>query len=289
MKLITRDGIRKEGEDSQDRMLKRLYGNVFGRVLLKLLTARWISRVAGAFLSTKLSCRLIPSFIRKNNIDMSQYEDETYGSYNEFFCRRIRPQLRPIDHTPEHLISPADSKLTVLPITADSRFSLKNTEYTTASMLRDPELAKQYEGGYCCIFRLSVDDYHRYCYVADGEKEDNVFLKGKLHTVNPIANDYYPIYKENSREYSVLHTEAFGDVLMMEVGALLVGKIVNHHGKASVKRGQEKGYFQFGGSTVVVLLKKDTVCIDEDLLENSRQGYETVVKFGEKIGKAIHS
>ena len=289
MKLITRDGIRKEGEDSQDRMLKRLYGNVFGRVLLKLLTARWISKVAGAFLSTKLSCRLIPSFIRKNNIDMSQYEDETYGSYNAFFCRRIRPQLRPVDCTPEHLISPADSKLTVLPITADSRFSLKNTEYTTASMLCDPELAKQYEGGYCCIFRLTVDDYHRYCYVADGEKEDNVFLKGKLHTVNPIANDYYPIYKENSREYSVLHTKAFGDVLMMEVGALLVGKIVNHHGKASVKRGQEKGYFQFGGSTVVVLLKKDTVCIDEDLLENSRQGYETVVKFGEKIGKAIHS
>ena len=289
MKQITRDGIRREGEDGQDRMLKRLYGNLFGRLLLKLLTARWISKVAGAFLSTRLSCRLIPSFIRKNNIDMSQYEDETYGSYNEFFCRRIRPELRPIDQTPEHLISPADSKLTVLPITADSRFTLKNTEYTAASMLRNPELAREYEGGYCCIFRLTVDDYHRYCYVAEGEKEDNVFLKGKLHTVNPIANDYYPIYKENSREYCVLHTKAFGDLVMMEVGALLVGKIVNHHGKASVTRGQEKGYFQFGGSTVVLLLKKDTVCLDEDLLENSRQGYETVVKFGEKIGKAIHS
>ena len=289
MKQITRDGIRREGEDGQDRMLKRLYGNLFGRLLLKLLTARWISKVAGAFLSTRLSCRLIPSFIRKNNIDMSQYEDETYGSYNEFFCRRIRPELRPIDQTPEHLISPADSKLTVLPITADSHFNLKNTEYTVASMLRNPELAKEYEGGYCCIFRLTVDDYHRYCYVADGEKEDNVFLKGKLHTVNPIANDYYPIYKENSREYSIMHTEAFGDLVMMEVGALLVGKIVNHHGKASVTRGQEKGYFQFGGSTVVLLLKKDTVCLDEDLLENSRQGYETVVKFGEKIGTAIRS
>lgn len=289
MKQITRDGIRKEGEDSQDRMLKRLYGNVFGRLLLKLITARWISKVAGAFLSTKLSCRLIPSFIRKNNIDMSQYEDETYGSYNEFFCRKIRPQLRPIDRTPDHLISPADSKLTVMPITADSRFNLKNTEYTVSSMLRNPELAKEYEGGYCCIFRLTVDDYHRYCYIADGEKEDNVFLKGKLHTVNPIANDYYPIYKENSREYTILHTKAFGDVVMMEVGALLVGKIVNHHGKASVTRGQEKGFFQFGGSTVVVLLKKNMVCLDEDLLENSRQGYETVVKFGEKIGKAIHA
>ena len=70
----------------------------------------------------------------------------------------------------------------------------------------------------------------------------------------------------------------------MEVGALLVGKIVNHHGPAPIRRGQEKGYFQFGGSTVVLLLKKDTAILDEDILENSRNGIETLVKFGEKIG-----
>lgn len=286
MKQITRDGILTEKEDGQERTIKRLYGNLFGRLVLKLLTARWISRVAGAFLSTKLSCRLIPSFIQKNNIDMSQYQQETYGSYNEFFCRRIRPEARVIDQTPEHLISPADSKLTALPIEADSRFVLKNTPYTLASMLRSPELAEAYQGGYALIFRLTVDDYHRYCYVADGEKEENVPIPGVLHTVNPIANDYYPIYKENAREYSLLHTQMFGDILMMEVGALLVGKIVNHHGKARVFKGQEKGYFQFGGSTVVVLLKKDAVRLDEDILENSRKGIETVVKIGEKIGVA---
>ena len=107
-----------------------------------------------------------------------------------------------------------------------------------------------------------------------------------LHTVNPIANDYYPIYKENSREYSILHTCAFGDILMMEVGALLVGKIVNHHEKAAVTRGQEKGYFQFGGSTVVLLVEKDRVHMDEDLLENARLNIETIVRMGEKIGCA---
>ena len=286
MKQITRDGVRTEREDGQDRMLRRLYGNVFGRLLLKLLTARWISKVAGAFLSTRLSCRLIPSFIEKNNIDMSQYMDEKYGSYNEFFCRHIRPEMRPVDTDPAHLISPADSKLTVLPITKDSRFTLKNTPYTLSAMLRSEELAERYQGGYCMIFRLTVDDYHRYCYPAEGEKEENVFLKGKLHTVNPIANDFYPIYKENCREYSVLHTEAFGDLLMMEVGALLVGKIVNHHGKATVTCGQEKGYFKFGGSTVVLLVEKGRVCPDADLLKNSLEGYETVVKLGEKIGVA---
>ena len=286
MRQITRDGVLTEKVDGQDRMLMRLYGNMPGRMLLKLLTARWISRFVGALLSTKLSCRLIPSFIRKNNIDMTQYQQETYGSYNEFFCRRIRPDARVIDQTPEHLISPCDSKLTALPITPDSCFTLKHTPYTLQSMLRSQELAETFQGGYALIFRLTVDDYHRYCYVAQGEKEENVPIPGKLHTVNPIANDFYPIYKENSREYSILHTPIFGDILMMEVGALLVGKIVNHHGKATVSRGQEKGYFQFGGSTVVLLLKKDAVQLDADILENSQKGIETVVKIGEKIGIA---
>ena len=107
-----------------------------------------------------------------------------------------------------------------------------------------------------------------------------------LHTVNPIANDRYPIYKENAREYSVLHSENFGDILMMEVGALLVGRIVNHHQRARVTRGEEKGYFQFGGSTVVLLLEAGTAKIDDDILENSRANIETVVRMGEKIGEA---
>ena len=128
--------------------------------------------------------------------------------------------------------------------------------------------------------------YHRYCYAFSGEKGENIRIPGKLHTVNPIANEFFPIYKENAREYTILHTRVFGDVIAMEVGALLVGKIVNHHGQAPIRRGQEKGYFQFGGSTVVLLLKKDTALLDEDILENSRNGIETVVKFGERIGIA---
>ena len=108
----------------------------------------------------------------------------------------------------------------------------------------------------------------------------------KLHTVNPIANDYYPIYKENSREYTTLHTQAFGDVIVMEVGALMVGKIVNHHGACTVRRGEEKGYFQFGGSTVILLLKAGAAQLDQDILDNSREGVETVVRMGEKIGQA---
>lgn len=284
MKLKYRDGRLTETEDSQERMLAVLYGTVWGRMLLKPMTAPCLSRLAGRLLSSKASCLLIKPFVRKTGIDMTQFEKTEYSSYNDFFARKIRPDARPIDQTPDHLISPCDSRLTVLKITPKASFMLKQTRYSTVSLLRNKRIAAEYAGGYALIFRLCVDDYHRYCYVADGKKTRNIRIPGVLHTVNPIANDHYPIYKENAREYSILRTAEFGDILMMEVGALLVGKIVNHHEKAFVKRGQEKGYFQFGGSTVVLLFQADTIRIDEDIMENSRQGIETRVRYGEKIG-----
>ena len=284
--IKNRSGAVVSGGDAQDRLLAALYGNPLGRMLLRPLVSPVVSKAAGAFLSSRLSVGLIRPFIRRNGIDMTQFEDTRYTSYNEFFSRKIKPEARTVDMDARHLIAPCDSKLTALRITPDQRFTLKNTVYTLESLLRDRELAARYEGGWALIFRLTVDDYHRYCYAADGEKGENVRIPGVLHTVNPIANDYYPIYKENSRERSVLSTEVFGDILMMEVGALLVGRIVNHHGAAKVKRGQEKGYFQFGGSTVVLLIEKDRAKIDPDILQNSGEGAETVVRFGERIGCA---
>lgn len=287
MKQKLRNGTLIEKQDGQEQLLSQLYGHVIGRILLKPLTAPVLSIFVGHLLSTRPSCMLIRPFIQKNNIDMTQFESVCYHSYNEFFSRKIRPDARPIDLTPKHLISPCDSKLTVLPITKHTHFMLKHTDYTVASLLKNETLAAEYTGGHILIFRLTVDDYHRYCYVSDGEKTENVHISGVLHTVNPIANDYFPIYKENAREYSILKSKEFGDILMMEVGALLVGKIVNHHEEACVVRGQEKGYFQFGGSTVVLLFKAGMIQIDEDILENSSAGIETVVRYGEKIAERL--
>jgi phosphatidylserine decarboxylase len=188
---------------------------------------------------------------------------------------------------PKHLISPCDCKLTALSIGEDTVFTLKHTPYTVSSLLKNEELAGRFRGGTALIFRLCVDDYHRYCYTVDGEKTEGVRIPGKFHTVNPIANDFFPIYKENTREYCLLDTDAFGQILVMEVGALLVGKIVNHHsGIVRVTRGTEKGYFQFGGSTIVMLLPPNAAEIDPDILEASQKGLETVVRYGEKIGIA---
>lgn len=283
MRQKTRDGVLTDMPNGQDKALSVLYGNPVGRAILKPLVAPMVSKIGGKFMSGAVSRVLIPSFIKNNHIDMSQFEEADYPSYNAFFTRKIRPGARIFDMEPTHFVSPCDSKLTVLPITADGKLTIKHTDYTVSSLLKDDALAREYYGGYAMIFRLTVDDYHRYSYPVDGEKSENTVIPGALHTVNPVANDYYPIYKENAREYCTIENDVFGKILMMEVGALMVGKIVNHHGVKTVKRGEEKGYFEFGGSTVVVLTK-NVVQLDADILKNSEENIETVVKLGEKIG-----
>lgn len=166
----TRNGIEQQTDSSQERLLTFLYDTPAGRILLKPLLRPWVSQLGGALLSSGWSRFLIPPFIRRNNIDMCQFQPQHYHSYNDFFSRKIRPEVRPIDRNPVHLISPCDSKLKVLPITSDSRFTLKHTSYSVSSLLQNKSLARRYRGGYALIFRLTVDDYHRYCYVADGIK-----------------------------------------------------------------------------------------------------------------------
>ncbi len=283
--IKTRTGEIIVTNQKQNKLLKKMYGSAVGRVFLKALTAPAVSRIAGGFMDSPPSKLLIKPFIKRSGIDTSQYIMNGFRSYNDFFTRVVKPEKRPVDFTPEHLISPCDSKLTVYKISKNSIFRIKGSRYRVRDLLQNDFLAQRYCGGYCLIFRLEVDDYHRYCYIDNGIKTDNTFIAGELHTVNPIALEKYNIYKRNSREYTVLHTEHFGDVVQVEVGAMMVGRIVNHHGECAFFRGQEKGKFEFGGSTIVMLFSKDSIVPDRDILVNSSQGIETVVKYGEKIGR----
>jgi len=282
--IKTRKGEIIVTNEKQNSLLKQLYGTAWGRCLLKVLTLPAVSAAAGAYMDSPLSKPLIKPFISKNGIDTSQYIMRDFHSYNQFFTRRIKPGMRPVDFTPGHLISPCDSKLSVYPINENSIFRIKDSHYRVRDLLNNDFLARRFEGGYCFIFRLEVDDYHRYCYIDSGTKTGNTFIKGELHTVNPIALERYNIYKRNCREYTLLHTDNFGDVAQIEVGAMLVGRICNRHEVCSFHRGAEKGRFEFGGSTVVLLFGRDSVIPDPDLLRNTAGGFETVVKFGEKIG-----
>ncbi len=280
-----RDGAVIVTNEKQNALLRRLYGSIAGRMLLKVLTLPVISKAAGAFMDSPLSKPLISGFVRKNNIDTSQYIMTGIRSYNDFFTRKIKEGMRPFDMEKSHLASPCDAKLTVYRICEKSLFRIKDSLYRVEDLVEDKILAEKYRGGLCLVFRLEVDDYHRYSYFDSGTKTGNTFIPGILHTVNPVALEHVNIYKRNSREYTILHTENFGEAVQIEVGAMLVGRIANHHEACSFTRGQEKGMFLFGGSTVVLLLERDRAVIDEDIMRNSAQGYETVVKCGEKIGR----
>ena len=279
-----RQGNPVPGDDGQDRLLEWMYGTAPGRCLVKLLIRPWVSRAAGWLLDRRISAVAVKPFISSSHIRMEDFEQRRYRSFNDFFTRQIRPGKRPVDLEPEHLIAPCDSKLTAYPIGPDSRFSVKGVAYTLGGLLRDDALAQQFLGGTLLLFRLTVGDYHRYAYVDSGFIGPEKRIQGVYHTVNPAASSRCPVYRENTREYALLESQYFGTVLQMEVGATMVGRIVNNPGSREVQRGREKGRFEFGGSTVIVLLQKDAAVIDQDILDNTQQDAETVVRLGEKIG-----
>lgn len=270
----------------EDRFIRFLYSSHIGGTVLSILTCPKISKAAGKFLDTPVSTLLIDPFIKQNQLTLTDCVPKRYDSFNDFFTRRLRNGCRPVDVTPSHLISPCDGKLTVIPITEGQTFEIKHITYDLTTLLRDRSLADEYTGGTALLFRLSVNDYHRYCYIDDANKDVNHFLPGVLHTVNPNAAESLPIYAENSRCYCQMQTENFGPVLQMEIGALLVGKIRNLHNRREVSRGQEKGYFEYGGSSILLLFREDTILIDADILQNTADGYETEVHLGERIGQA---
>ena len=266
--------------------LKFLYRTIPGRMILKFLTRPSLSNACGRFLDSDLSHFLIQPFVKENGICVSDYEMDDVRSFNDFFSRKIKEGLRPIDMDEKHLIAPCDGLLSVWKIREDTVLPVKQSNYTVSSLLRNPTLATHYRDGYCLVFRLCVNHYHRYCYVDSGKKSRNVFLPGVLHTVRPIALAQYLVFTENSRAYTLIRTPEFGTVVQMEVGAMLVGRIVNHEQEAQVTRGAEKGMFQYGGSTIIVLIGKDQVQMREDLLKNAQFGVETAVQMGETIGYA---
>lgn len=279
-----RNGNLVPGDDGQDRFLEWMYGTRPGRLLVKLMIRPGVSRAAGWLLDWRVSALAVRPFIRKNHICMDDFEQRRFRSFNDFFTRRVLPGKRPVDDAPGHLIAPCDSKLTVYDIRPDSRFRVKGTEYTLEGLLQSKELAETFLGGTLLLFRLTVGDYHRYTYIDSGFVTGSTRIPGVFHTVNPAAASRCPIYRENTREYSLLESLRFGTVLQMEVGAAMVGRIVNAPGSRNVRRGEEKGRFEFGGSTVIVLLQKGRAILDADLLRNTAQDAETVVRLGERIG-----
>ena len=261
-----------------------LYGTAFGRMLLKCVMKLHLDRIAVWFLRSRLSKVLNGRFIRRNNIVVTEEERKSFRSYRDMFARK-RENI-PFDTAPDHLISPCDSWLSVFPLDGDSTFAIKNSHYSISDFLQDEELAKKYIGGTCLIFRLCVSDYHHYCYVDDGYQGENHFIPGQLHSVQPIACETYPVFVLNRRSWCLMETDHFGPVVQCEIGALVVGGIENEKENARFSKGEEKGHFELAGSTIILLVEKDSVQLNAELTEKLSQAEEVQVKLGQWIGTA---
>ena len=269
-------------------MLRFLYGKPAGRAILKIAASSPLSKLAGRFMDSRLSKPLIRPFARKNGIRMEDYLPLPYPCFNAFFCRPIRKELRPIPDGDGIFMSPCDGLVSAYRITDGLVLPIKQSSYTVAELLGGDPAAERFRDGVCVVFRLCVQHYHRYAYVDAGKITARRFLPGELHTVRPIALAALPVFTRNCREYCVMETKHFGTVAQIEVGAMLVGKVLNYKGAGfPFRRGEEKGRFLYGGSTVALLLEKDCVELDEELFENTAQGLETPVQMGEILGKAF--
>jgi phosphatidylserine decarboxylase len=270
--------------------LEFLYGTARGRwltnhVLVRGATNRlygWLQRAPG-------SRGRIRRFVDELGIDASEAELplERYKTLDEFFMRRLRPGARPIDATPGTLVSPADGRTLVFPKLEGTKLPVKGSQVTLETLVGDAGLAASFVGGAAVIVRLAPADYHRFHFPESGFAWAERRVAGPLHSVHPIALASGAPSFANKRSVTRLETAAFGELALVEVGALCVGTIIQTYHPGHVARGQEKGFFRFGGSTVVLLAQAGRLELDRDLVEASAEGVETFVRMGTRIGRRV--
>lgn len=235
----------------------------------------------------------IPGFIKYHKIPVHEILDPltSFKSFNEFFYRKIKlKEYRPMASLEDRFValSPADCRLNVFSsVTEATRLWIKGINFNLSTLLKDEGLGKYFEGGSLVIARLAPQDYHRFHSPVEGVVVMNYHIPGTYYTVNPMAvRQKVDVYTENARTVTMIQSEEFGKVAFVSIGAMMVGSIVITCAIGdTLKKMDEIGYFAFGGSTVVMLFAKDAnIQFDSDLLNNSKEQLETLIKVGESIG-----
>jgi phosphatidylserine decarboxylase len=271
-----------------EKWLVWLYNNPVGEATLWALAKRkLVSSIYGKMMDRNSSAKRIHPFIEDFDIDMSGAQEQEFKTFNDFFTRKLKDNARPVDTSFNTVVSPADGKILAYANIANSDFIIKGFRFDVSTFLDNPVLAQKFHDGALLIIRLAPVDYHRFHFPVNGNLTQDIKIDGDYYSVNPFAlRKKAEIFCLNKREYTILSSPLFSDVIMAEVGATMVGSIVQTFKGVSVRKGEEKGYFKFGGSTVVLLFEKSKINIDKDLLINTARGYETAVKMGERIGNA---
>jgi phosphatidylserine decarboxylase len=269
-----------------------LYGTPWGR----RLAGRWLCRPAlstlyGRLQQHPLSRMKIPGFVRQYRIDLSEFlvPPNGFETFNNFFTRRLKPGARPVTADPLSLAAVADSRLQAVILENNTRIAVKGMRWRLSQLLGTDALDARYSHGLCLCFRLAPCDYHRFGCADDGIQGPVYTRYGPLHSVNPQALHHKEdILATNFRQWCLIRSAHFGTLIQVEVGAMMVGSIVQHQPRGGyIRKGAEKGFFQFGGSTVLLILEPGRIQVDADILNYSRRGIETRVRYGEAVGKVI--
>jgi phosphatidylserine decarboxylase len=289
---IQRDtGERRVEKIYGHKTLSLLYGDgflrrLFSKAVLPLLAQiPQFSEFYGYLQKRPGSAKKIAPFIEAYGVDASEFVETDFASFNDFFIRKLRPESRPIVQDPKVLTMPADGRYLVYP--KFDQFLVKGKEFSLKEFLKNIAAANRYAEGSMAIVRLCPSDYHRFHFPCDGTPSKAKLINGPLYSVNPMAlRKRMSILAENKRMITEIETERFGTILYVEIGATSVGTIrQTFTPEQPVKKGEEKGYFEFGGSCIVLLFERGRVKFDADLIKNTEQGFETRANFGESLGQ----
>jgi len=269
--------------------LEFLYGRPIGRLLLnQIATRRTFSRWYGLRKRSRRSRDQIRAFIDTLGVDTNELERpvDAYDSLDEFFSRTLAPGARPIDPDRDHLLSPCDGRALAWQRLGGTELVVKKTRTTLTDLIGDAAVQKDFTEPAVLLVRLAAADYHRCHFPADGIASPPRAVGTRLHSVHPIALEAGAPSFANYRMVTRMDTDRFGPLLIIEVGALTVGSIVQTFTAPQVKRGEEKSYFRFGGSALLLLAQAKRIGLDEDLIVATNQGLESKVRVGTRIAVA---
>jgi phosphatidylserine decarboxylase len=279
------------------KSLEWIYSNALGKLILSILIKSWPSRWYGKYQSSKWSRGKILPFIDKFKVNIDEYipenvndPDTPYRSFNSFFIRRFKDGVRPVEQQDSKMPAFSEARYFAYEsLTDEEAVPVKGKFLAPNMLLGDERWNKIFKGGPMLLARLCPLDYHRFHFPDDGKLIDYYQIPGELHSVNPFAlMKNSEIFCRNERHVSILSTKNFGIIAYVEVGAMMVGKIVQTFGPRVFKRGDEKGYFLFGGSTVIVMGQKGVWKPSDDLIHNTKAARETFVKLGDTVANKVN-
>lgn len=220
------------------------------------------------------------------DLDICQKKVSEFSSFAEFFARKIDLTKRPIAHEPGVCVSPVDSRVLAYEFVSATRaFEIKGRNFDLRSFLRLEEDMKLVESGPMLVFRLHLADYHHFHFPVSCRPSRSREIAGRSYMVSPYITQWLPkTYSENRRTITRLESDEFGPLLMIEIGGFTISSLVQEfEPEVKVGKGDHKGHFGLGGSTVVLVFQPGRAKLDADILRNTAEGFETIVNFGEQV------